>query len=574
MGLPIFEGARADDGIGSVILGPVSSRRRGREVAPLIRAGCYVTFAGAGLGLLGVLLPHPPAFNVTALVAVQIVMILWALIFMRFADRLPMWTVELAPAFGVIQTTAGVIFSGDPLGAYAIFYLWPCLFAFYFLSPRDSIFTVGLVAVSYGLVILLMDPTPGSNGDPSVGDLTHQYVLTVGTLAITGIFITALRVRANRLWTQLSAAARTDMLTGFLNEHGFDEVLGTEIERVRADGGRIGLLAVHVGGIDALGKKYGHAAGDEVLKEIGHLLNDSTRRIDSVGRIGNSAFAIALPETDEHTAFLLGEQILARLRRAYRERLPEVKAAIGVASYPKHASRAEELVAAGTAAARIGESLGSDRTVVYSPDIEGVVKNDATPRPAEGRANLTTVLSLADVLDFRDPRGAGHAGAVATYAVSLGRELGLPEQRLQRLRLAAMLHDIGKVGIPDSILEKPGPLSPAEWDQVRRHPEMAARILGAKDLADIRGWILARHEQPDGHGYPHGLSGEEIPIESRILAVAESFDAMTSDRPFRQAKTRDEAIRELGRYSGVQFDGAVVDAFVRVLDAAPLAHSV
>lgn len=102
---------------------------------------------------------------------------------------------------------------------------------------------------------------------------------------------------------------------------------------------------------------------------------------------------------------------------------------------------------------------------------------------------------------------------------------------------------------------------------------MAARILGAKELADIRGWILARHEQPDGHGYPQGLSGEEIPIESRILAVAESFDAMTSDRPYRLAKTRDEAVAELGRYSGVQFDGAVVDAFVRVLDSAPLTHS-
>ena len=573
MGLPIFEGAQADDGIGSVILGPVSSRRRGREVAPLIRAGCYVAFAGAGLGLLGVLLPHPPTFNVTALVAVQVVMTLWALTFLRFADRLPMWTVELAPAFGVLQTTAGVIFSGDPLGAYVIFYLWPCLFAFYFLSPRDSVFTVALVAVSYGLVILLMDPTPGANGDPSAGDLTHQYVLTVGTLAITGIFITALRVRANRLWTQLSAAARTDMLTGFLNEHGFDEVLGTEIERVRSEGGRVGLLSVSVSGIGMLSKQYGHAAADEVLKEIGRLLDDSTRRIDSVGRIGNSTFAIALPETDEHTGFLLGEQILARLRRAYRERLPCVKASIGVACYPKHASRAEELVAAGAAAAGIGESLGSDRTVVYSPDIEGVVRN-SNPPPAEGRENLTTVLSLADVLDFRDPRGNRHAGAVAEYAVSLGRELGLPEQRLQRLRLAGMLHDIGKVGIPDSILEKPGPLSPSEWDQVRRHPEMAARILGAKDLADIRGWILARHEQPDGHGYPHGLSGDEIPVESRILAVAESFDAMTSDRPYRSAKTRDEAIAELGRYSGVQFDGAVVDAFVRVLDSAPLAYSV
>ena len=135
-----------------------------------------------------------------------------------------------------------------------------------------------------------------------------------------------------------------------------------------------------------------------------------------------------------------------------------------------------------------------------------------------------------------------------------------------------MLHDIGKVGIPDSILDKPGPLSPAEWDQVRRHPEMAARILGARELADIREWVLTRHEQPDGHGYPRGLSGDAIPLEARILAVAESFDAMTSERPYRPARSREEAIAELGRYAGSQFDGAVVDALVRVLDSADAAR--
>ena len=138
---------------------------------------------------------------------------------------------------------------------------------------------------------------------------------------------------------------------------------------------------------------------------------------------------------------------------------------------------------------------------------------------------------------------------------------------MHRLRLAGMLHDIGKVGLPDSILEKPGPLSPDEWDQVRRHPEMAARILGAKELTDIREWVLARHEQPDGHGYPQGLSGDDIPIESKILAVAESFDAITSERPYRPAKGREEAIAEMGRYVGSQFDGAVVDALLRVLDS-------
>ncbi len=136
---------------------------------------------------------------------------------------------------------------------------------------------------------------------------------------------------------------------------------------------------------------------------------------------------------------------------------------------------------------------------------------------------------------------------------------------MNRLRLAGMLHDIGKIGIADTILDKPGPLSPGEWDQVRRGPEMAARILGAKELTDIREWVLTRHEQPDGHGYPRGISGEEIPLEARILAVAESYDAMTSERPYRGARTPAEALNEMGRYAGSQFDGRVVDTLKRVL---------
>lgn len=562
MGLLMFDGAESDrDAIGNAAMGGIASNRHGGQVAPLIRAGTWVTFSGAGLGVLGVLLPHPAEFNVLALVTVQAVMVVWALGFLACADRLPMWTVELAPAFGVLQTTLGVVFSGDPLSAYVMFYLWPCFYAFYFLSSWNSAMTVVLVALSYGGALLLMDPPAGA----TAGDLTHQFVLTVGSLAIAGIMITTLRDRVSRLWTHLSAAARTDMLTGFLNSHGLDESLATEIERARPEAHRVGLLTVRLGGLSKLNRQYGHAAGDEAIKEIGHLLDESTRRIDTVGRVGAAEFAVVLPETDEHTGYLLAEQILARIRRTYRERSAIVTASIGVASYPKHASTAEELMEASDSAAVVGDTLGSDRAVVYSQDIDGAISGEMTS-PKEGRVNLTTVLSLAEVLDLRDSRSATHSMAVARYTELLGQELGLPDQRVHRLRLAGMLHDIGKVGIADSILEKPGPLSPSEWDQVRRHPEMAARILGAKDLADIREWILCRHEQPDGHGYPRGIAGSEIPLEARILAVAETFDAMTSERPYRAARSPDEALAEMGRYAGGQFDGRVVDALKRVLN--------
>lgn len=546
-------------------MGSLPSDARGRQVAPLARAGAYVSFAGMFLGILGVVLPHPEQFNVPGLLAVQASTAIYAFSFLLLANRLPMWAIRAAPAMGIVQVTVGVIFSGDPVGAYATFYLWPCFYAFYFLTTKDSALTVAFLGVSYAAAIAYM--TVGNPDPTSLGDLTHQFVLTVGSLAIAGIMITALRTRVNGLWTHLSAAARTDMLTGLLNSHGLEEVLATEIERARPDAQRVGLMTVRVGGLGKLSRQLGHAAADEALKEVGHLLDESTRRIDKVGRVSATEFALVLPETDEHTGFLLAEQILVRLRRTYRERAATLKVSIGVAVFPKHAAKAEELMQASTAAAAVGDTLGSDRAVVYSADVEDAMAADTGVTPKEGRVHLTTVLSLAEVLDLRDARNANHSMAVARYCELLGTQLGLPEQRVHRLRLAGMLHDIGKVGLPDSILEKAGPLSPDEWDQVRRHPEMAARILGAKELTDIREWVLARHEQPDGHGYPQGLSGDEIPLESRILAVAESFDALTSERPYRPAKNREEAIAEMGRYVGSQFDGAVVDALLRVLDS-------
>lgn len=571
MGLALFEGAKSDrDDVGAAALGSASADGRGRHTAPLARAGAYVSLAGVGLGGLGVLLPHPAEFNVPALLLVWSFSAVYAAGFLAFAERVPMWAIRAAPALGILQVTASVVFSGDPLGAYATFYLWPCFYAFYFLSRLDSAVTVGFLGVCYGATLLLMSAADEGSG-PSVGDMTHQFVLTVGSLAIAGIMINALRTRVNGLWTRLSGAARTDMLTGYLNGPGLTEVLATELERARPGAVRVGVLSVRIGGLGKLSRQSGHGAVDDTLKEVGRLLDESTRRIDTVGRIDAAEFAVVLPETDEHTGFLLAEQILARVRRTYRERAMTLKASIGVAAFPKHGASAEELLEAGKAAATVADTLGSDRAVVYSPDVEGAMAADVGLAPQEGRVHLTTVLSLAEVLDLRDARNASHSMAVARYCELIGQELGLPEQRIHRLRLAGMLHDIGKVGLADAILDKPGPLSPAEWDEVRRHPEMAARILGAKELTDIREWVLARHEQPDGHGYPRGLSGDEIPLEARILAVAETFDAMTSDRPYRRARTRDEAIAEMGRYAGIQFDGSIIDALVRVLDSTAAA---
>ncbi|MEZ5154610.1 MAG: diguanylate cyclase [Solirubrobacterales bacterium] len=566
--MAVFEGAKTGTGAGAAAIDPGYGRRAdSRQAAPLARAGAYVTLAGAGLGVLGVLLPHPSSFDVPALLITQAFSVLFAITFLVFANRVPMWVVRLTPALGILNVTAGVYFTHDPTSAFSLFYLWPCFYAFYFLPRIDAALDVTFTGLCYGLVLTVMANSADTVESPA-GTLTYQFVVTFGSIAIAGLMIHALRTRVNRLWGSLSSAARTDLLTGFVNEHGINEILTNEIERARIDTTRVGLLTVQLNGLRQLNKELGYEAGDEVLRQLARLLDESTRRIDTVGRTGASEFVIVLPQTDEHTGFLLAEQILTRMRRAYRERGFKLSASLGVAVFPKHASNVDELLQASTAATNAAVALGSDRVVVYSPDLEGAIEGEGASLPGEGRAQLGTVLSLAEVLDLRDEANASHAAAVAGYCEMIGREMGLPEQRVARLRLAGMLHDIGKVGIADSILDKPGPLSPSEWDQVRRHPEMAARILAARELTDIREWVLARHEQPDGHGYPRGISGEEIPLEARILAVAESYDAMTSDRPYRAARTPAEAIGEMGRYSGSQFDGAVVDALVRALDRA------
>jgi diguanylate cyclase (GGDEF)-like protein len=566
VGLAVFEGANTGRGAGAAALDPGYGRRSdSRQVAPLARAGAYVSLAGMFLGILGVTLPHPDSFNVPAMLLAQASTGLIAIAYLIFANQVPMWLVRMTPAMGILQVTAGVYFTHDPTSAFSLFYLWPCFYAFYFLPRIDAVVDVVFLGVSYGVVMLVMSASDGGI-EASSGTLTFQFVVTFGSLAVAGFMIHALRTRVNRLWGSLSDAARTDLLTGFVNGHGINEILTNEIERARINTHRVGLITVNLSGLRQLNKHFGYEAGDEVLRQLARLLDDSTRRIDTVGRTGAAEFVIVLPQTDEHTGFLLAEQILTRMRRAYRERGFKLSASLGVAVFPKHSSNVDELLQSSTAATNAAVALGADRVVIYSHDLEGAIESEGMTSPKEGRAQLVTFLSLAEVLDLRDERNASHSTAVAGYCEMIGREMGLPEQRVRRLRLAGMLHDIGKVGIADSILAKPGPLSPSEWDQVRRHPEMAARILAARELTDIREWVLARHEQPDGHGYPRGLLGDQIPIESRILAVAESYDAMTSERPYRAAKTRDEAIAEMGRYAGSQFDGAVVDAFVRALD--------
>jgi putative nucleotidyltransferase with HDIG domain len=184
---------------------------------------------------------------------------------------------------------------------------------------------------------------------------------------------------------------------------------------------------------------------------------------------------------------------------------------------------------------------------------------------ADERENeqLAAAILLAETLDLRDVGTARHSSTAGRYAQRIARELGLTAERVERIRVAGVLHDIGKLGIADAILQKPGPLSDAEWTEIRRHPELGARILDHANLRDIATWVRGHHERVAGAGYPDGLAGEAIALESRILAVADAYEAMTADRPYRRGMSPAEARAELERCAGTQFDPDVVAAFLR-----------
>jgi putative nucleotidyltransferase with HDIG domain len=187
------------------------------------------------------------------------------------------------------------------------------------------------------------------------------------------------------------------------------------------------------------------------------------------------------------------------------------------------------------------------------------------PAPSHEQA-IERVVTMARELDRRECGTGEHSLVVARYAELTARELGLPEEVVQDVRLAGLLHDVGKSGVADAIVSKPAALTGSEWMAMRYHPELGAALLDHAGLDDVREWILCHHERPDGNGYPRGLQGDEIPLEARILAVADSYEAMTNDRVYRRAIGRWRARDELRRNTGTQFDEAVVEAFLRAVE--------
>jgi len=544
-------GERCDAPVQSTIADP--SVERG--VLAQVLAALFA--AGATLALLTVALPHPRgASELGLLLIVGDAYAVAAVLFWR-ARTLAGWVLPVALLWGSTLITGVAYFSGQSPSPLVFFYLWVFLYASYFFSARQTAAQILYVGLAYGALLAARAPA---------GGIPEWWLVGMGTLLVAAILIRSMRARAETLIERLYDAALTDPLTKLSNRRGFREMLDLELERARRGGAPVTVVVGDLDHLKEINARLGRDAGDAILVRFARLLGAGRRRLDGVARVDGGQFALILPDTDGAHGLLIAERLRGQLGEEFRHDAEPVTISFGVASFPEHGQTAGSLLRAADEALYASKRNGRDRSVLHSPALRSAPGGEGPARDVAGERFVAVVLDLAEAVDLRFSGSARHSETVGRYAAMMARELGLSEQRVERVRLAGMLHDVGKVGVPDSILSKPAGLTDEEFEIIKRHPELGAQILEHPSLADVRGWVAAHHERPDGRGYPRGLAAPEIELEARILAVADAYEAMTSDRAYRGAIGPEAARAELLRCVERQFDGRVVQALLAVLD--------
>jgi diguanylate cyclase (GGDEF)-like protein/putative nucleotidyltransferase with HDIG domain len=390
--------------------------------------------------------------------------------------------------------------------------------------------TIGLVAVT---------------GAPEVGSEPHQLLLHLVSLG-------ALSLDKALLFEQSREQARHDSLTGLLGHRVFHEVLEQQI----AVGRPFSVLLFDIDDFKQINDLHGHQTGDHALRLVSDALRQATRGGDSVFRIGGEEFCALLPGLTQQDAVTVAEAVRQRVASIVSVLPNPITVSVGVASFPAQGSERDELLANADAALYAAKRSGKNRTSVAGDE----TSRDLAPSYRE--------IGL-DLLHKKDADTVSHSVHVAILCVEIARALGVDDSLLDDLRIASRLHDIGKIAVPDAILNKPGPLDEDEFRLIKTHCVVGAELLASWGFPGPGLIVLQHHERLDGAGYPAGLRGGEIRIESRIVHAADAYIAMIRDRPYRKAMKRDDAFAELARHSGAQFDGEVVAALMQLERSRP-----
>ena len=371
--------------------------------------------------------------------------------------------------------------------------------------------------------------------------------------------LAAARQRVGELEEELIRVSQRDpLIPSLLSLGAFRTQLELDVARAHRYARPLTVALLDIDRFRHLNLERGYAAGDAVLVAVGGLIAQRTRVHDLACRMGGDEFGFLLPETDAIAAQQSIERILVELEDLEAGGVRGVSVSVGIAAL-EIGGKPESVLAAARAALEQARTGGGRQAVVFG----GYAENrDAVLELGHG----DVIAALASALQERDRYTGDHSESVVDLTAKVGEALALDSEEISRVRTAALLHDIGKVGVPDEILHKPGALTDREWEIMRQHPAIGERILRAiPGLGDVARIVRHEHERWDGKGYPDQLAGAEIPVGSRIILACDAYHAMTSDRPYRKGMDHAEAMAELTSNAGTQFDPEVVEALVGYL---------
>lgn len=372
----------------------------------------------------------------------------------------------------------------------------------------------------------------------------------------------AMPVENTRLYAKAEEKARVDELTGMLNRRSLDEMLASEIGRHSRYGGIFSVIILDLDSFKVFNDTYGHLAGDKLLRQAGNVMKGAIRGADQAFRYGGDEFAILLPQTSIDAAYQVSERVRKQVALKIKSGDVPITASLGLATWPADGIGSNELIAMADAALYHAKRSGGNRSHCASGTLLPLDKIALRSTGNQDSGSLSTIYSLAATVDSRDHYTRNHSKRVSEYALAIAEALHLEPLELSRLETCALLHDVGKIGVSDEILNKPSKLTDEELEVVKRHPELGATIAGrVRQLTSCVAGILHHHERFDGTGYPEGLEGENIPLESRILTVADAFAALTSDRPYAEALSCEAALKKIRQGAGTQFDPKLVEVF-------------
>ena len=388
----------------------------------------------------------------------------------------------------------------------------------------------------------------------------------------------------------------TDSLTQLYNHRGFQECLSKELVSAEESGQDLSIIMLDVNNISKINRELGHAKGDEVIKLVAEKVKHNMRKSDMAGRYGGDEIAIILPNTNVEEAKYIAEYITYSLSCCFVDDVGPVKVSVGIASYPDCAKAQEKLLILAEQAMYISQAKGykdgmsaiisssdfnfwddvalhsyaaviSKRHSQMGVNFEEELLNKFNDEQISSVNHLSEIAtSLAGAIDAKDPYTKGHSTSVSRYSEALARAINLPEQEVERITLGALLHDVGKIGIPEQILKKPDRLSDEEWSVMKQHPVIGADkvLMPNEALRDLIPIVKYHHEHIDGTGYPERLKGDEIPLAAKIVAVADAFHALISDRPYRKGLSLEVACNILEEGAGKQWDTNLIRKFIQI----------